>query len=197
MTKTSDRARSSLSRTTDVAYIAVFTAVVIILGFVAIPVGTAGVPIVLQNAAIILAGLVLGPRRGLCVSILFLLLGLIGLPVLSGGRSALAAFAGPTAGYLVGYVLSSWIAGLIAYRSPRGKAGMTATLTLAGLVATIVQLIFGALGLMLRSGLDAGAAAAAQIPFLLPGAAKLFIIVAIAVAVHAAFPELKGRRAAR
>lgn len=60
----------------DLAYVAVFTALVIVLAFVSIPVGTAGVPIVLQNAAIILAGLVLGGKRGLAVGLLFLFLGL-------------------------------------------------------------------------------------------------------------------------
>ena len=56
----------------DVAYIAVFAALIIALAFVAIPVGAAGVPIVLQNAAVILAGLILGRTRGFLTALLFL-----------------------------------------------------------------------------------------------------------------------------
>ncbi|MDN6246676.1 MAG: biotin transporter BioY, partial [Corynebacterium casei] len=103
------------SLATDLAYVAVFTALIIVLAFVSIPVGAAGVPIVMQNAAIILAGLVLGGRRGLYVGLLFLVLGLA-LPVLAGGGTTLRALAGPTVGYIIGYVLSPAVAGLIAYR---------------------------------------------------------------------------------
>ncbi len=178
---------------TDIAYIAVFTALIIVMAFVSIPVGTAGVPIVMQNAVIILAGLVLGGRRGFLTAALFLLLGLVGLPVLAGGRSVLPALAGPTVGYIVGYLISPLIAGLIAYRSPRSKVGMTITLAIAGFVGLLVQYTSGAIGLMFRSGLDVSAAAAAQIPFLPLGSIKIVLAVIIALAVHAAFPDLMGR----
>lgn len=181
----------------DLAYIAVFTALVIALAFMAIPVGSAGVPIVLQNAALILAGLVLGGRRGLLVGVLFIGLGLVGLPVLYGGRSVLAALPGPSVGYLVGYIFSPAVAGLIAYRAPRTKAGRAVTFALAGIAAVVVQYTCGSIGLMVRSGLDASAAALAQVPFIVPDAAKLVVIVIIALGVHAAFPDLIRRRATR
>lgn len=59
------------SLATTIAYVAVFTALVIVLAFVSIPIGSAGVPIVLQNAALILAGLILGSKRGGYVGLLF------------------------------------------------------------------------------------------------------------------------------
>lgn len=95
---TTTASRTSRSSIQDLAYIAVFAALIIVLAFVSIPVGAAGVPVVLQNAAIVLAGLVLGGRRGFLAAALFLFLGLIGLPVLAGGRTTLAALAGPTVG---------------------------------------------------------------------------------------------------
>ena len=98
----------------DIALIAVFAAIIIVLGFVSIPVGAAGVPIVLQNAAVILAGLVLGRRRGFLTAAVFLLVGLA-LPVLAGGRTVIAALGGPTVGYLVGYLVSAYVAGALAY----------------------------------------------------------------------------------
>ena len=179
---------------TTIAYVAVFTALVIVLAFVSIPVGTAGVPIVLQNAALILAGLILGGKRGGYVGLLFLFLGLA-LPVLAGGGTTLRALAGPTVGYIVGYVLSPIVAGAIAYRAPRGKGGMTIVLAIAAIAGLLVQYTCGAIGLMLRSGLDVGPAIAAQGPFVLVDTAKLIVAIIIAVGVHSAFPDLMGKKA--
>lgn len=179
----------------DIAYVAVFTALIIVFAFVSIPTPTAGVPIVLQNAVIILAGLVLGGRRGLFVGLLFMVLGLVGLPILAGGRSALSAIAGPTVGYLVGYIISPAITGLIAYRAPRNKTGMTVTLAIAGIVGLAIQYFCGSIGLMVRSGMSFGAAILAQVPFIVPDLIKVVVMVVIAIGVHAAFPDLMGRHA--
>lgn len=183
------------SAITDLAYIAVFAALIIVLAFVYIPSGTPGVPIVLQNAAIILAGLILGARRGFLTTALFLFIGLIGLPVLAGGRTTLAALAGPTAGYLVGYLAAAFLAGLIAYRAPRNnRAAMIGIFLIAGLVGLLSMYVFGALGLMLRAGMDLGAAIVAQAPFVIPDLLKTVVMVFIAVGVHAAFPQLRGAK---
>lgn len=181
------------SLATDLAYVAVFTALVIVLAFVSIPIGTAGVPVVLQNAALILAGLVLGGRRGLFVGLLFLFLGLA-LPVLAGGGTTLRALAGPTAGYIIGYVVSPAVAGLIAYRAPRTKGGMAAVFAVAAIVGLAIQYSLGACGLIVRSGMSAGAAFAAQLPFIPIDAGKMVIAIIIALGVHAAFPDLMGRK---
>ncbi|MGV0326100.1 biotin transporter BioY [Corynebacterium confusum] len=183
----------------DLAYVAVFTALVIVLAFVSIPVGTAGVPIVLQNAAIILAGLVLGGKRGLAVGLLFLFLGLA-LPVLAGGGTTLRALAGPTVGYIIGYVISPWVAGSIAYRAPRAKGARIGFFILAGFVALLIQYVCGAIGLMVRSGLSLTEATVAQFAFVPVDSAKLVVAIIIAYGVHAAFPDLMGatkRRADR
>ncbi len=186
-------AKSSRSAAMDIAYIAVFAALIIVLAFVAIPVGTAGVPIVLQNAACILAGLILGSRRGFLSVLLFLVLGLVGLPVLAGGRTTLAALAGPSAGYLLGYVISALLAGLIAYSALRTSKNMgyrIGMFILAGVVGLLTQYVFGAIGLMIISDLSISAAAAAQIPFILPDGAKVAVMIIIALGVHQAFPDL-------
>lgn len=178
----------------DIALIAVFAAIIIVLGFVAIPVGAAGVPIVLQNAAVILAGLVLGRRRGLFTAAIFLIVGLA-LPVLAGGRTTIAAIGGTTVGYLVGYLVSAWIAGLIAYRAPFKNRGATiGVFVLAGVVALFFQYLFGVFGLMWRADMSFGAGWAAQVPFLLPDSLKVALMIVIALAVHAAFPDLRRGR---
>lgn len=186
---------SQRNRLLDLAYIAVFAALIIVFAFVSIPVGAAGVPIVMQNAAIILAGLILGGRRGFLAAALFLALGLIGLPVLAGGRTTLAALSGPSVGYLVGYLLSPLVAGTIAYLAPKKSKPLTMVFfALAAFVALLVQYTCGTFGLMLRAGLDFAKAAAVNIPFVGPDAVKLVIAVVIALGVHAAFPDIRGTR---
>ncbi|WP_053545127.1 biotin transporter BioY [Corynebacterium deserti] len=191
---TPQKKQSSRKQLQDIALIAVFAALIIVLAFVSIPVGTAGVPIVLQNASIVLAGLVLGGRRGFLTALLFLGLGLIGLPVLAGGRTTLTALAGPTAGYIVGYLISPLVAGLIAYLAPKKRgAGMFAILGLAALAGLLVQYFCGIVGLVLRAGLSVTEATISQGAFVIPDLAKFAFMIVIAAGVHAAFPDLRKR----
>lgn len=183
----------SRRRLTDLAYCAVFAALIIALGFLVIPVGSAGIPIVLQNAAIIGAGLVLGPRRGFWTIVIFFALGLV-LPVLAGGRTVLAALSGPSIGYLVGYFVSAVVAGAIAYTAPRGRdktVQRVIVVIVAAFAGLLCQYVLGAIGLMFRAGMNMGAAAAAQLPFILPDSGKMVVMIIVTLAVHAAFPALR------
>jgi biotin transport system substrate-specific component len=83
--------------------------------YIHIPIGP--VPIVLSTLFVLLSGLLLGSRWGLVSMALYLLVGAIGMPVFYGGKGGLAHFLGPTGGYLFGYILASWVTGLIAERS--------------------------------------------------------------------------------
>ncbi|MCK7663074.1 biotin transporter BioY [Corynebacterium sp. CCM 9185] len=181
----------SIFNVRDLAYSAVFAALIIVLGYISIPVGGAGVPIVLQNAACIMAGLILGPRRGFLALVIVFLLGIVGLPVLSQGKSVLTALSGPTVGYLLGYLLAPLIAGVLSARAPRHRRGMAINFTLAFLAAMLVQYFFGILGLMWRLDMTLVEALKVQIPFI-PGAIiKTIVGVIIAVGVHAALPDLR------
>lgn len=123
----------------DVAYVAVFAALFIAMAFVSIPIGVAGVPIVMQNAIAIMAGMILGRRRGTAVIGLVLILGLIGLPVLAGGRSALSAFAGVSGGYVIGYLISAWVCGAIAEITPRRRPLQTILFVIVSVLGIFVQ----------------------------------------------------------
>jgi biotin transport system substrate-specific component len=104
-----------------IAFTALFAALTAAGAFIAIPIGP--VPIVLQNLLALLSGLVLGPVLGSAAVGLYLLAGLLGFPVFSGGGGGIARFAGPTGGYLVGYLLAALAAGLIAGR-PKANASV-------------------------------------------------------------------------
>ena len=95
-----------------VAFIALFAAIVCFGCFLRIPLGS--IPIVLQNALCILTGALLGSYLGGAPTALFLAAGLIGLPVYSGGTSGIAVWAGPTGGFLPGYLIGAVVTGFIA-----------------------------------------------------------------------------------
>lgn len=94
------------------AFIALFAAIICFSCFVTIPIGP--VPIVIQNMVCILCGTLLGFPLGCVPTALFLLAGLIGLPVYSGGTSGIAVWMGPTGGFLWGYFFGALVANLIA-----------------------------------------------------------------------------------
>lgn len=91
------------------------------------------VPFTLQDMCVALAGLVLGPRHGLYAVGLYILAGCAGLPVFSGGRAGLGHLIGPTGGYLAGFLLLAFCAGLggrsaaAEGRQAARKTGSTAT----------------------------------------------------------------------
>jgi biotin transport system substrate-specific component len=102
-----------LSRLTtrELATAALFTAVLAVAAFVAIPVGS--VPFTLQVFVVLLAGMALGPRLGALSVLAYLILGMVA-PVYAGGASGLGALFGPTGGYLIGFVGGAIVAGLVA-----------------------------------------------------------------------------------
>ena len=99
-----------------VVYIALFTAFVWVAGIFRIPLPGISVPLVLQNLAAILTGAVLGPIGSVSI-ILWLLLGIMGFPVFSGGTGGIGVFLGPTGGYLIGYLVASFVVGLLIKQS--------------------------------------------------------------------------------
>lgn len=93
-------------------FTALFAAIICAGAFMVIPLGV--VPIVLQNMLCILTAVLLGGMWSGAPVALFLLAGLIGLPVYAGGTSGLAVWMGPTGGFLAGYLIGAFIAGFIA-----------------------------------------------------------------------------------
>ena len=93
-------------------FIALFAAIICAGCFIKIPLGV--VPIVMQNVLCILSGVLFGGILSAAPTALFLVAGLIGLPVYSGGSGGIAVWIGPTGGFLPGYLLGALVAGLIA-----------------------------------------------------------------------------------
>jgi biotin transport system substrate-specific component len=93
-------------------FIPLFAALICVSSFWTIPL-IPGLPIVLKNLVVVLAGVLLGTWRGAAASGLFLLAGALGLPVFA-NAGGIAAFLSPAGGYMAGYAVGAFIAGLIA-----------------------------------------------------------------------------------
>ena len=94
--------------------ISLFTAIVGVLGFVPpFSVGVLPVPIILQNMGFMLAGSILGSKRGFLVGLLFVFFVLIGMPLLSGGRGGLSVFLGPSVGFIIGFPFVAFLVGFM------------------------------------------------------------------------------------
>ena len=101
--------------TYQMATTALMAAVMCVLGPLTVPIGA--VPISLANFVICLTAWLLGAKLGTLSVAVYLLIGLIGVPVFSGYGAGLAKLAGPTGGYLVGYLLLAFIGGLFIEKS--------------------------------------------------------------------------------
>ena len=101
--------------TYQMAVTAVMAAVLCVLGPLSVPIGA--IPISLSNFVICLAAWLLGPKFGTLSVAVYLVIGLAGVPVFSGYGAGIAKVAGPTGGYLVGYLLLAFIGGLFIEKS--------------------------------------------------------------------------------
>ena len=82
---------------------AIFAALLCIFSPITLPIGP--IPVSMGIFAVMLTGIVLGWKKGAVSVLIYLLIGLCGLPLFSGGKSGFAAFMGPTGGYVWSYVL--------------------------------------------------------------------------------------------
>ncbi|MFD6895687.1 biotin transporter BioY [Rhodococcus sp. NPDC060086] len=173
----------------DLAQIAVFAALIIALGLPGqISIGSSGVPITLQTLGVMLAGALLGARKGVLSVSTVILLGLA-LPVLAGGRTTLTSLAGPTAGFLIGWIPAVLVIGWLSARMlPRYRVLPGIAVNVLG--GIVVLYVFGIAGMVLRTDLTVWAAAAANVTFLPGDLVKAVVAAGVAAQVHRAYPAL-------
>ena len=104
---------------TGLARVAVFAAIVAVLGLPGGFTVAGGVPITVQTLGVMLAGAILGPWLGALSMTVLLALVAIGLPLLAGGRGGIGVFFGPSAGYLLGWIVGAFVIGLIVHAGGR------------------------------------------------------------------------------
>lgn len=94
------------SKTYDIVYIAVFAVIMAICSWISIP---AAVPFTLQTFGVFIAAGVLGGKRGTLSVLVFILLGAVGIPVFANFSGGIGVLAGPTGGYIIGFLFSALV----------------------------------------------------------------------------------------
>ncbi len=165
----------------------VMTAVICILGPMTVAIPISPVPISLANLAICLSITILGLKFGTLSCILYLLIGLIGLPVFSGFTGGIGKLAGPTGGYLVGYLFLSLIGGFFVERFCGKGLEQRMVQGLGLLLGTVILYAFGTVWLAYMAGMSfPEALAAGVLPFIPGDFAKIFLTLLIG-------PEIRTR----
>ncbi len=107
-------------KTRRIIYISIFAILTAVGARIAIPLPL--VPFTLQTMFCMLAGLLLGPKYGAASQALYMLMGLVGIPVFTGG-GGLSSVLMPSFGYVAGFVACAWVTGTVAEKLSAGKTG--------------------------------------------------------------------------
>ncbi|MBD5133803.1 MAG: biotin transporter BioY [Clostridiales bacterium] len=181
----------TLADTRRLTLCAVMAAVMCVIAPISIPIGP--ISITGGTLAIYLAAYLLGGVWGTVSTLVYLLVGFVGLPVFSNYMGGAARLLGPTGGYLVGYLPMALLAGTVVQRSAhrfdeRGKAGMVITLAVQFMgmaLATAVLYAFGTAWYCIQAGVDLQKALAACVfPFIPWDLAKMVVALIVGAPVR-------------
>ena len=181
----------------DLAQIAIFAALIAALGLPG-PLNIGPVPITMQTLGVMLAGAILGPRKGTLAVLLFLVLTAVGLPLLAGARGGIGVFTvSPAAGYLYGWLLGAFVTGYFTARLlPKYPFWPALGATVLGGIVAVYLL--GIPVMALNLGLPLWTVLGLNVAFIPGDLIKVIVTVLVASQVHRAYPGLialpKGRR---
>ena len=160
---------------------ALMAALMCVLGPMSIPIGP--VPVSFTNLVIYLTVYLLGMKGATISYLVYLLLGAVGMPVFSGYQGGLAKLAGPTGGYLVGFILMALICGFV-----MEKSHANTVITILGMiVATLVAYLFGTVWFVLQMECEVWYALTVCVfPFIPFDIAKVLIATVFGKAIRSA-----------
>mgnify|MGYP000669782826 CR=1 FL=1 len=161
--------------TKQMTLIALMTALTCILGPLSIPLPFSPVPISFTNLVLYFSVFVLGTKFSTISYIVYLLIGLVGLPVFSGFSGGFAKLAGPTGGYLIGFLFMIPLTGILFEKTGKSFWKQFGAMVLG----TLVCYLFGTVWLCLQLNLDfIGGLGVGVIPYL-PGDTAKIILAAL------------------
>lgn len=122
--------------TKQMILVALFAALTAVGAFIQIPLGA--VPVTLQFLFTALAGIMLGAKLGALSQLVYVILGLFGLPVFAGGKGGFSIVISPTFGYLIGFILSAYVMGRIVETDEKPRHLKILIAVLVGIAVTYI-----------------------------------------------------------
>ena len=156
-------------KTKRLILISLFAALMAVIAPFSLKIGP--IPISLATFMVMLTSFVLGKKDGLIVVCIYILLALVGVPVLSGFNSGIGALFGMTGGYIFGYLPLAYLSSYFGYKNFKDKlCGM--------LIGTCVLYLFGTIWYMLYTGVSLiPSLSACVLPFIPGDLIKMFIVI--------------------
>lgn len=171
----------------SIAQVAVFAALIAVLGLIPKFTLAFGVPITAQSLGIMLCGTVLGAKRGGLAALLFVLLTLAGLPLLAGGRGGIGLLAGPSVGFIVGFPIAAFVTGWVMERTNRNVlTSATIAAFAGGIIALYIPGVLGMAYILDKTLLGAFALVSA---FVIGDLVKVVICGFVTQAIHSSRPK--------
>ena len=194
MSETSVKSSNSKSKTTknrafiyDMVLISISAALIAVCSWISVPLGP--VPFTLQTLGILAVMLTAGGRRGTIAVLVYLALGAVGVPVFAGFKGGIASFAGPTGGFLVGFIVSAlvyWLLEKLFLKKLMTTPAKTWVFgMLAFLIFEVIMYIVGVIWFMTVYAAQTGPVGLATVmgwcvlPFIIPDIVKMVVAVLI------------------
>lgn len=124
--------------TKEITLVSLFTALTAIGAGISIPIGE--VPITMQTLFVLLSGIILGPKLGALSQIIYIMLGLVGIPIFAGFTGGAQSVMKPSFGFIIGFVFAAYIVGKITHTS---EGLSSKKIWIGSLMGTIVIYLFG------------------------------------------------------
>lgn len=177
--------------TYELVLCALCAAVTCILAPISVPLA-GEVPISLATFAVLLSGILLGGRFGAISQLVYVLLGSVGVPVFAGWTGGIGITLGVTGGYIIGYILMAFVAGLLYHLFGRNASGPRkyAAMFVSMVLATAALYILGTVWFMAQTGMTLAASlAACVIPFLPGDLIKIIAVMLAALPIEVALKK--------
>ena len=178
-------------KTIDMVYIALFSVLIGICSWISIP---AAVPFTMQTFAIFLTVAVLGGKKGTASVLLYILMGLVGIPVFSGFKAGPGVLLGTTGGYIIGFIFTA----LLMWGMEKLLGKRFWILTISMILGLIVCYGFGTAWFMVVYARNTGAVGLGTvlgwcvIPFIIPDCVKIALALVLSVPLRKA--AFRGRQ---
>ena len=157
-------------KTKQMILCALFAALTAVCSMISIPLPFTPVPINLATLSVFLAGGLLGSKNGAVSQLVYVILGAVGLPVFHSFTGGFGVLAGPTGGYLIGYVAAAWLIGFMLEKLGHGfiknMIGMITGMAICYMLGTLWFMYLTSTGL-------AAAMMLCVVPFLIGDAIKI------------------------